>query len=81
MKKIYALLLALLPLFSFGQFSVDWPTGDYAEGELGDDIGFDYTLTNTNTNDSIDIAWKLTHDLSSSTGNWEDYMCEGLFVC
>ncbi|MEQ9188801.1 MAG: hypothetical protein RLP15_13790 [Cryomorphaceae bacterium] len=81
MKKIYALLLSLLPLFSFGQFTVEWHTPDLKEGNPGEDIGFDYTLTNESTSDSIDISWKFTHDLANSSGVWEDYMCEGIFVC
>ena len=81
MKKIYAVLLSLLPLLSFGQFSVEWHTPELKEGNPGDDIGFDYTLTNTSTSDSIDITWKFTHDLANSAGVWEDYMCEGIFVC
>ena len=81
MKKIYVVLLSLLPLFSFGQFSVDWHTPETQDAEPGDDIGFDYTLTNTSTTDSIDLTWEFQHDLANSAGLWEDYMCEGIFVC
>jgi hypothetical protein len=81
MKKIYAIALSFLPFLGFGQFDVEWHTPDLKEGHPGEDVGFDYTLTNTNANDSISISWKFTHELDSTLGVWEDYMCEGIFVC
>lgn len=81
MKKIYAFVLALIPLMGFGQFTIDWNSNDYYEGYQGDDKGFYYFVTNANDSDTISITWKFTHDLANSSGDWEDYMCEGLLVC
>ncbi|MEX2597360.1 MAG: T9SS type A sorting domain-containing protein [Salibacteraceae bacterium] len=81
MKKIYALLLTILPLFSFSQLSFEWHTDQFQTGYQGDDIGFDYTLTNEDTANAVNITWELLHDRSTSTDIWTDYYCEGLFVC
>lgn len=86
MKKIYAIAFAFLPLLSFAQFDVEWQSDSIKEGNPGDDVGFYYNLTNPGNQD-IDITWIFTHDTASSqdpnTGEniWQDYMCEGLFVC
>jgi hypothetical protein len=80
MRKIYALLFVFLPLFGFSQWTIEWHSDQFQTGFQGDDVGFDYTITN-DSNVSLDITWELYHDLSTSTGVWEDYMCEGIFVC
>lgn len=80
MKKIYAFLLATLPVFGFAQMDIEWHSAQFQTGFQGDDIGFDYSITNTAAT-PIDITWQLIHERSSSTGIWSDYMCEGLFVC
>lgn len=80
MKKIYTIILALLPLLGFSQWDVEWQSEQSKTGYQGDDVGFYYNITNT-SNGAINVTWHLQHDRLSTTGIWTDYMCEGLFVC
>lgn len=80
MLRKFTLLLTFFPFIGFAQLNAEWHSEDIQYGFLGDDIGFDYTLTN-DTNVTLDITWRFEHELANSTGTWEDYMCEGIFVC
>jgi len=80
MKKIYAILLAVLPLVGFSQDVIwDFHGDTIKSADLGADVEFDYTLTN-NTNGDLDLKWRLFEDFST-VPNWEDNICEGVLIC
>lgn len=81
MKKLLLLAAISFPLLSFAQFSVEWHSDSVKTAFQGDDIGFDYTVTNENTVDPMQVTWKFTRDTSGMNDIWNDYMCEGVAIC
>lgn len=81
MKKLYTLLLALLPVFAIAQdFSFNWHTDSIQEADIGSDVAFYYDLVN-NTSSDINLRWRLFTDEFAGLPNWEDYICEGVQLC
>jgi len=79
MKRIYALLMALLPLLGTAQYTVEADHDTLKMAEVGDDVEFHHYVKNP-TNDSVELKWRL---FPTFTGvqDWEDYVCEGILLC
>lgn len=75
MKKIYAVLLAVLPLLASAQFSYDFAGDSVTVDELGSDIEFNLNVVNLDPNNAQTVRWRITSNNFVSS-EWEDYVCD-----
>ena len=81
MKKIYALLFAVLPLIGFSQFEVRLSKSDTVQRAYVDkEIKIKMFVKNPSTaTEALDLKWGLGWDFAgTSTPNWTNYVCEGI---
>jgi len=81
MKKIYALILAVSPLLSFGQFEVILGKLDTIQAAYTDqEIKIKMYVKNPSTaSEALDLNWALAWDFAgTNTPNWTNYVCEGI---
>ena len=75
MKKIYTLIIALLPLFAVAQFTYVHTDADTKVEHLGSDIEFNLAVTNLDASNPMDIRWRISTNNFVST-EWKDYVCD-----
>lgn len=74
MKKIYTLLVALLPLFATAQFTYDF-SGDSAKVDyLGIDVDYDLEVVNLSSTNQT-VRWRILSNAFPSS-SWQDYVCD-----
>lgn len=78
MRKIYAFILALLPIVASAQFSFEYADDSSKVDELGSDVAFDLVVKNLDPVNAKDVRWRIVSNDFVST-DWKDYVCD--YVC
>ncbi|MEZ4721710.1 MAG: T9SS type A sorting domain-containing protein [Flavobacteriales bacterium] len=73
MKFKTILLLVSFPMFSIGQWSLDWDGDDLKMASIGEDVEFDMSLDNP-TSQTLSLKWRIL-DNSFPAVQWEDFFC------
>lgn len=75
MKKIYAILLAFLPLMASAQFNYEFTGDSVVLDELGRDIEFDLEVVNLDPTNAQTVRWRIINN-DFVSAEWEDYVCD-----